>query len=558
MPLVTRLANETSPKARTATAATLKLLHQQLQQDSNDSLAALAQQWLVRSSSGSSGSNGGGQQQQKLRAVAAQALELLAEVEGGRFGSRRLGADFVQGLAARLAAAAAAAEDVLVSQGVEGEGDLPGSSNAAGGGLQWQEPYHVLLLLEKAAQGGLGPLLWQQGPAVQQLWGEVVQEMLLYPHLWVRKAAARLLGLGLANPGVYSGLLGLSSTDKTLAADAAAAANGAAENGAYGGGDSSSGGVGAGRCALLVYLQLEADVVDEGLCTQAVKCLVALTKHLAAAQPQQQQQQDAVGGASAAAAAGTVAVNGAAGDSSSEEEEDDEDADMDADGEAAAAEQGAAAGGDEADGGFKDGQLTLLGLISRMVRLAEDTRFVRQQQRMAALRWIAAAVSATGTAPLLPHLPLLLRPLYRIAEASGEQKIHAQAVKGSGAAAAAAAAATPDDVVVLSDQVMAHLRTQFGAETLLSAYATAREDVRASRAARKTAAARKALLDPEAAARLKLKRGRKKSEARQRKAEDRRRARSARGSGGFGYKAAKGAKRSGKSHKLAQKSAQWS
>jgi U3 small nucleolar RNA-associated protein 20 len=185
-----------------------------------------------------------------------------------------------------------------------------------------------------------------------------------------------------------------------------------------------------------------------------------------------------------------------------------------------------------------------------MVRLAEDTRYIRQQQRMAALRWIAAVVSAAGTAPLLSHLPLLLRPLYRIADASGQQKIQAQAVRATGSAATA----TPDDVVVLSDQVMAHLRSQFGAEKMLSAYAAAREEVRALRAARKTAAARKALLDPEAAARLKLKRGRKKGEARQRKAEERRRTRSARGSGGFGYKAAKGPKRSEKSHKLAQKS----
>lgn len=224
--------------------------------------------------------------------------------------------------------------------------------------------------------------------------------------------------------------------------------------------------------------------------------------------------------------------------------------------------------GEEEEGsvGFKDGQLTLLGLITRMVHLAEDTRFVRQQQRLAALRWIAAVVSAAGTAPLLRHLPLLLRPLYRIAEASGEQRIHAQAVKASASAGAGAAGgATPEDVVVLSDQVMAHLRGQFGAETMLSAYASAREGVRATRAARKTAAARKALLDPEAAARLKLRKGKKKSESRQRQAEERRRIRSARGSGGFGYKASKGGgggggggkgrAGGGKGHKLAQKSA---
>ena len=543
MPLVQRLANEPSPKARSATAATIKLLHKQLPTESNDALAAISTQWLL--SSGSNGSNGG-QQQQKLRAVAAQALGLLAEVEGARFG-RRLGQpEFVSGLVRTLGAAAAAADELLLERAAaaaaEDGGDADGSSGAEG--VQWQEVYHLLLMLEKAAQGGLGPLAWQQGPAVQQLWCCIVQSLLLYPHLWVRKAAARLLGLGLGTPGVYSGLLRLS--DST-----GGSAGGVEGSGANG---SSSSSVSAGQAALLVYLQLEADVVDEGLCTQAVKCLVALAKHLAAAQPADQQQQQQPAGANGLpSAAAAAAANGAAGEgddsgSSSSGDEGEDGSDDDA---------AAAAGDEDTPGheqGFKEGQLSLLGLISRMVRLAEDTRFVRQQQRMAALRWIAAAVSAVGTAPLLPHLPLLLRPLYRIAEASGEQKLHAQALRGSGGTAAAGG--TSDDVVALSDQVMAHLRGQFGADTLLSAYAAAREEVRAQRAARKTAAARKVLLDPEAAARLKLRRGKKKGEARQRKAEERRRVRSARGSGGFGYKASKGPKRSGgKAHKLAQKSA---
>jgi U3 small nucleolar RNA-associated protein 20 len=359
--------------------------------------------------------------------------------------------------------------------------------------------------------------------------------MLLYPHLWVRKAAARLLGIALANSSIHSGLLGLAAAEEAgAAAGAAAAASGSSNSGSVS--------VSAGRCALLVYLQLEADVVDEGLCTQAVKCLVALAKHLAAAQPPEpepeQQQAAANGNGAAAADVAAAAANGhaaadGAGSSGGGSESEDEDEDE----EAAAAD--AADGADDVSGYAEPGGgggVTLLGLISRMVRLAEDARFIRQQQRLAALRWIAAAVSAVGTAPLARHLPLLLRPLYRITEASGEARVRAQASKHGGliATAAGGGGGVPEDVAAVADQVLGHLREQFGADTLLAAYASAREGVRAHRSARKTAAARRVLLDPEAAARLKVRRGKKKTQARHRKAEERRRVRSARTSGGFG------------------------
>lgn len=39
---------------------------------------------------------------------------------------------------------------------------------------------------------------WQKGPEVQQVWRDVLA-LLAYPHVWVRKAAGRLLGLLLSS-----------------------------------------------------------------------------------------------------------------------------------------------------------------------------------------------------------------------------------------------------------------------------------------------------------------------------------------------------------------------
>ena len=42
---------------------------------------------------------------------------------------------------------------------------------------------------------------WESGEDVQRLW-QAVQDLLDYPHVWVRKASARLLGLILASPSI--------------------------------------------------------------------------------------------------------------------------------------------------------------------------------------------------------------------------------------------------------------------------------------------------------------------------------------------------------------------
>ncbi len=48
---------------------------------------------------------------------------------------------------------------------------------------------------------GLVQVAWDSGQGAQSLW-QAVQGLLEYPHNWVRKASARLLGLVLASPSI--------------------------------------------------------------------------------------------------------------------------------------------------------------------------------------------------------------------------------------------------------------------------------------------------------------------------------------------------------------------
>jgi U3 small nucleolar RNA-associated protein 20 len=561
LPLVARLANEPSPKARAQVAAALKLLHQQLDGGGNDALAAFCRRWLQGAAAGGA------------RRAAAQALGLLAEAEGLRFRRRLAGSGPADGGAAANGAAAAkegegtggasggswllsdaarllrecaAAAELSADAGDREEEEEEGGDGAAAARVpRWQEAYHLLLMLEKvAAAAGMEPLAWDAGEDVRCLWGAVVGA-LLHPHLWVRKASARLVGAALAAPDVRAGLLG-----------GVAVRDGAAAAGACG----SWGGTTPGELALALYMQMESDVVDEALCGQTVKCLVSLAVALAAEQPEEGEQEDAAAAAAAAEEAmeedtGTEeqdgeeeagssgegegegdaeeevqepALNGAsAGDSSSEGGQEDEE------------EEGEEAGGGGGGGLRRPGRparggpcaITLRGLVLRMVKLAEDGRVGRRPQRLAALRWLAAAASAAGPGPLRRHLPLMLRPLYRISEAAG--------------ASTRNSAALPAEARELGEEVLAHMRDVFGADAMLAAYNAAREGVRVARLKRKRGAALRAMVDPEAAARQKLKRNARKAAGRKKKMEEKKRRRTAKGSA-FGTQRARGGGGGGK------------
>lgn len=75
---------------------------------------------------------------------------------------------------------------------------------------------------------------WDVSDDVRALWG-CLPALLLHRHAWVRRAAARLLGCGFADEGVAAGLLAAA---------------------------------GAGRLALLCYMQVEAEGAEDALLTQ--------------------------------------------------------------------------------------------------------------------------------------------------------------------------------------------------------------------------------------------------------------------------------------------------
>ena len=56
----------------------------------------------------------------------------------------------------------------------------------------------ICMLVMHIAGEKLWQVAWQKGSEVQQLWRDVVV-LLGYPHVWIRKASGRLLGLLLSS-----------------------------------------------------------------------------------------------------------------------------------------------------------------------------------------------------------------------------------------------------------------------------------------------------------------------------------------------------------------------
>lgn len=337
-----------------------------------------------------------------------QALGILAEVEGAAF-ARRVPALLPQlaDLLASRADADAEAAEAAAEAAAEGEDLL-----AAAPG--WQEAYYSLLLLQRLLEAATAQLAWAAGDDARACWGGA-QRLLLHRHQWVRKAAGRLVGGGLAAPGVGEPWL-----------------------------DEAGAGA-AGALALAFFRQLDSDAADEALGGQAVKCLVFLCARMhaddAAAGRLPPPLKLAGGGAAALAAdeLGAAALNGhaasngggesAAAEEGSMSEGEDSEGEEEAGGEGEAGEAAAAAAADASDSDVEEdaaeasaadeaaaGSLTLHGLVRRVARLADDKTYARQLQRGVALRFVAALASRLGPQRVGPYLPLLMRPLYRITE----------------------------------------------------------------------------------------------------------------------------------------------
>lgn len=72
---------------------------------------------------------------------------------------------------------------------------------------------------------------------------------------------------------------------------------------------------------------------------------------------------------------------------------------------------------DAADG-TEQGGISLAGLVRRISKLADDHTFPRQTARLVCLKFLAALTSRLGKDRIIPFLPTILRPLYRISEGS--------------------------------------------------------------------------------------------------------------------------------------------
>ncbi|BDA46528.1 probable small subunit processome component 20 homolog [Coccomyxa sp. Obi] len=441
VPLVARLVSDPSPKCRALVGRTLKALLLRATPVLRDRFASHCLKWLAGSDA-------------RLGRAAAQTLGILAEAEGTAFG-RRTG-----GLLPQLLSTLRF--DSTQEDEADGRVDVTPPENAAPG---WQVCYACLLLLEKIVTSSPAQVRWAaKSGEVREVWLQLPQ-LLTHRHLWVRKAASRLLGLAFADSGIGEGL---------LAEEEAA----------------------PGRLAFLLFIQLEAEAADEALLSQATKNLVFLAPRLLAG--------DLAAGrvpllATAKSGDAANTGNGDAGNGSAAgEEADGIDVDADVDDDVEGGGDGATVGGHTA--------LTLHGLIRRMARLADDRSWPRQGARLAALRFTAALASRLGRDDIPPYLPTMLLPLYRITEGN---------------------AANPDEVKALAEEVLAHLREVAGPDALLAAYNRARQTVNSARSERRRQRALQAMLDPEAAAQARMRKQERRAVGRKRAMEETRRLRSA-------------------------------
>lgn len=366
LPLVTRMAADQAKSCRAAAMDCIKALLRRVPSQHTDAALGYALKWLQQD------------QDSRLIRAAAQLLGLLVELQADKFGRRvpEVLAPTLLVLARRIEAGWEGEEGHL--GGLDGEGNAGQAAAGSTVARTWQDVYSCLNLIEKMCQHCPKPLLQpgahdegqededalseEQTSAI--VW-ETAGELLLYPHIWVRKAASRLLGRSLASPPAKSLLLASEET--------------------------------AGQLAMSFFRQLESTSADEDLAGQATRALVALAREMA------------VQGGEGAAALPPLKrprdeQDNEEKDGSSSSDEDEEE------------EEGAKA------------VLTLHGLVRRMARLADDKSFTRRLQRLAALRWIAAVATALGREGLGGFLEIMCRPLYRISEGTSNPAPGAPAI----------------------------------------------------------------------------------------------------------------------------------
>lgn len=298
-------------------------------------------------------------------------------------------------------------ESSIVSPGFIAKDVLPYIVNgilSALGDNDWQRGYQCLLFVENILSSPVydemtGKHIFS-GPLSEDCW-KAVRSCLLHDHFWIRKSAARVIGSGLGKN--HTSVIGMEGNHTSL--------------------------------SFSFVKQLEADVIDDDMAAQAVKCLVYVSPMV---------------------------------DASDEN--------------------------------------VVHEIVRRLTKLADNTSYTKTIQRNYALRFIAAFVSRLGSEKSIPYLPMLLRPCYRILEPGGPPP--------------------PEDIKTLAEEVFSHTKSIVGSDNLLQAYNKAREDVNKIRQERRTAVAVQTQVDPEAAAKRKLRVAARKSRSKKKAMEEVRRLRS--------------------------------
>eukprot|EP00897_Mesotaenium_endlicherianum_P002352 jgi/Mesen1/2144/ME000152S01235 len=488
LPLVTRLVSDPEASVRAMVGTTVKALMARVGARWQERILDFALKWCA-------GEN------LRLWRPAAQVSGFAVEVMPAAFGRRfdewlPLAVGILR--RAQLAWRAAEAEE---AEGGSQEQDVEGSQVAP----MWHEAYFFLVAMEKVFHKMPHVMLQEQ---LQEFW-TLASDLLLHPHLWVRKVSTRLLGHYLA-----------ASPPLERATLQALAAAGTTQNLLH-----------PGRVLLMsaVFCRvLGGEIVDAKLAEQAVKNLV----HLAAALPlialiETCEEGELPGVVGCEEGEGRELVQrawallglrrnkrlhssllearppssiggregqdedehgGEQGGVEGEEEEEEVEAGMGAglsNGRSEAGLENGAANGVKATGGDAlvgtSRSFALAALFRAMSKVALRVQSV---QASAVLRWFAAMSSRLGAQHMAPYVPLVLVPIFRIVEGVAGKTV-------------------PEDLKQLGEEVMAHIREAVGVSTFVHMYNAARRDVRAQRETRKTAEKISALVDPERSAQKK-------------------------------------------------------
>eukprot|EP00850_Spirogloea_muscicola_P021570 SM000254S08796 [mRNA] locus=s254:122773:139016:- [translate_table: standard] len=464
VPLAARLVVDTDPRVRAMVGVVVKALLTRVGPHVEPKLLAFAFTWLRGDDA-------------RLWRPAAQVIGYAVEVMGAQF--EKHAEEWLEACTRilRLALALDPHEAARPPAAVGGDGGTAEGGQVGARALRWQEAYFCLAATEKLLS--MLPQLVLQ-PGTKGLWS-LSDKLLLFPHLWVRKGAARLVGLRLAAHG-----------SSPTAADIRAAAPEDALHPAQ----------------LLILAgasccQLDAaNVFDESLAEQVSKnllfvagalpllqaCSISNTggglpvyvgceegrslelasRGLAMLQPRRRRRQALL------AEVESIAAKDVGDGSKVEDSLGDEALGVVCQTEVAVERSGSASGPARATACH-----ALMAVFQRMSRIALRLQPV---PAAAAVRWLAAMLAQLEPQGTALYLHQALNPLYRIAEGAASKQV-------------------PEDLKVLAAEALEHVRELVGVPAFVEAYAKVRQGVMARRETRRAAAAVAVLVDPERAAR---------------------------------------------------------